>query len=255
MASPSGSVAAFHWNTTSVPSLWPPLAGYTGDSERSGRACLRPFDPVVRDPHIPGGVCAGFVVRVLQVGETVVSHGHRRHGQRRHLDVVLDFHSAQRSFAGQGASKPVLVAHGRAAFELAVKLRQRRQRRVNGLPIFRVCETNLESIALAGGGKGASDELIRHFHLPNDGARASVRGREDTVLVGDVRHGRPRPPLRIVLEIRGVFPDAVIDRVRDHRGIARHIAVIFHRSLMPPPPFNGFVRTQRPCPWSTRPSP
>src|SRR5574340_1233218 len=41
MASPSGSVAAFHWNTTSVPSLSPPLAGYTGDSDAFGE---RVFD-------------------------------------------------------------------------------------------------------------------------------------------------------------------------------------------------------------------
>ena len=80
-----------------------------GRCGRFGRACLRPFDPGVRDPQVPGGICAGFVVRVLQVRETVVSHGHGRHGQRRHLDVVLDVDGAQRSLARQGASEPVLA--------------------------------------------------------------------------------------------------------------------------------------------------
>jgi hypothetical protein len=86
---------------------------------------------------------------------------------------------------------------------------------------------NLESISVARGGKGASDELIRHFHMPKDDARTPLRGREDTVFVGDVRHGRSGPPLRIVLEIRSVFPEAVIDRVWNYRGISRRVAVIY----------------------------
>ena len=59
------------------------------------RACLRAFDPVVRDPQMPGGVGAGFVVRMFHVREPVASQSHGRHGQRRHLDVVLDIHAAQ----------------------------------------------------------------------------------------------------------------------------------------------------------------
>ena len=57
------------------------VGGIHGRFGRFRRACLRPFDPGMCDPQMPGGVCAGLVVRVLCVRETVVSHGHGWHGQ------------------------------------------------------------------------------------------------------------------------------------------------------------------------------